>query len=248
MTEPDAAWYRDPPKLIPVIVGVLAIITAVTALVRSCAQPPPDVSVEYILDVSRRMEGNLGHKKKLPAVEAEIIAHAKDRPNVATALRLAGGGPCSTGYEPPVVPFGQDNGDKIEQRLRGVRAGGKSDFARAMTHAVNDLVGSESAVESESKTVYIFVGGRDTCAGPRTTRIVKEALRDLRAKANVEVNLKFVGVKAPADVRRVLRAAKQEARQLHFGADVVIADTPNELADALPQAPTPAESQYPAGG
>ena len=236
--------HRDPGKLIPLVGAILAIIISATQIYRSCQPSPPDVSVEYILDVSRRMDGSIGEKNKLAAVRSEIVEHAKNRPNVATALRLAGGRSCGTGYAPPAVDFGEDNGDDIERALEGVTAGGKSDFARAMTHAVNDLLGRERAVESESKTLFLFVGGRDTCAGDRTLPIVKQALRDLRAQENIELNLKFVGVKPPREVRRLLRLARGEARRLDFGADVVIAKRPQDLADVLPNEPTPEEDQY----
>jgi hypothetical protein len=236
--------HRDPGKLIPLIAATLAIIISATQIYRTCQPSPPDASVEYILDVSRRMDGRIGEKNKLAAVRSEIVEHAKNRPNVATALRLAGGPICGTEYVPPAIDFGEDNGDDIERALEGVTAGGKSDFARAMTHAANDLLGHEREVESESKTLFLFVGGRDTCAGERTLTIVKQALRDLRAQENIELNLKFVGVKPPRDVRRLLRLARGEALRLDFGADVVIANRPEDLADVLPDEPTPEAEQY----
>jgi hypothetical protein len=244
MADDGKPLHRDPAKLIPLIAATLAIVISATTIYRSCQPDPPDVSVEYILDVSRRMDGRIGDKDKLRAVQTEIVEHAKNRPNVATALRLAGGPTCSSRYVPPAVGFGEDNGDDIEQALDGVTAGGKSDFAMAMTHAASDLLGREREVESESKTLFLFVGGRDTCAGDRTLTIIKQALRDLRAKENVELNLKFVGVKPPPEVRRLLRLARGEARRLNFGADVVIANRPQDLADVLPDEPTPEEDQY----
>src|SRR5215207_4425508 len=108
-------WYRDPPALVGVIVGILAIITGTAALVRGCGSPPPNVSVEYVLDVSRSMAGKIGERQKLRAVADEIVGHAKDRPNSATALRLSGGQTCTTGYKPPTVPFAEDNGDSIQE-------------------------------------------------------------------------------------------------------------------------------------
>jgi hypothetical protein len=232
---------------VPLIVGILAIITGTTALVRSCASPPPSVSVEYVLDISRSMAGKIGHKQKLQSVAAEIVNNAKDSPDIATALRLSGGGTCSTGYDPPAVPFAEHNGDKVQQALRNLRPAGKSDFARAMAHAVNDLVGREREVQGQAKTVFIFVGGPDTCSGGRSLEIIDEALRDLRAEKEIAVTLKFVGVEAPARVKTLLRSAANEARRLKFESDVVIADRPDQLADALPQQPTPRNTQYSPG-
>jgi hypothetical protein len=245
MSNGDRPWYRDPPKLVPVIVGVIAIFTGAAAIVRSLKPSPPDVTVEYVLDVSHGMIGRIGHKDKLRAVEAEIVEHARDRPNSATALRLAGGQGCSTSYRPPTVPFGEDNGDRIEEAFQHVSAGGRSDFARAMAQAANDLQGHGREVQGKSKTVFLFVGGRDTCSGHRATGLVQQALEDLRGKLNVEVTFKFVGVKPRRGVRHFLRAVSRKARQLDFGADVVIARRPGDLANALPGPPSSGGSEYP---
>jgi hypothetical protein len=240
-TDAERPWYRDPPKLVAVVVGTIAIITSVTALVRSCAPSPPNVSVEYILDISRSMAGKIGHKEKLSAVAGEIVSNVEDTPNIATALRLSGGPTCSTGYKTPTVPFAEHNGDAIQRALQQVHPRGRSDFARAMTHAVNDLVGRNRAVRSEAKTVFIFVAGPDRCSGHRSLEIVKQALRDLRAERNIQVSFKFIGVKPPRTVKRLLRSAAREARRLNFSSDVTIANRPEDLARALPQ-PTPTET------
>jgi hypothetical protein len=244
---PERPWFRDPTKLVPVIVGLLAIGGTIAGFIRGCAPDPPDLAIEYVVDVSHRMNGDIGKKNKLRAVAGEIVEHARGRSNAATALRLAGGAAtCSNGdAPPPTVRFHQDNGDRIEQALRSAKAGGKSDFAQAMTYAVNDFLGSAPDVESESKTIYLFVGGQDTCADGRTLEIVRGALRDLSTKSNVDVTFKFVGVKPPAEVSKLLRLASRQAKRMHIGAEVVIADTPKELARVLPDKPTPQEDEYP---
>ena len=45
MSDRGKPWYRDPPVVISMIVGVLAIIAGLGALVRGCAEPPPALSV-----------------------------------------------------------------------------------------------------------------------------------------------------------------------------------------------------------
>jgi hypothetical protein len=241
---PATPWWKDPPKLIPVLVGVLAIVISGSQVKKLLDRGPPKVSIEYILDVSSAMRGKIGHKHKLKAVVAEIVEHAKNRPNSATALRLSGGADCSTGYAPPTVGFKENNGDRIEARLRRVTAGGKSDFANALTQASSDLQSQERAAKAKSKTLFLFVGGGDTCTGRRSERKIRQALRDLKAQTNIEINFQFVGVKASRKLKRLLRAAKRQANRLHFDADVVLANKPEDLPSTV-ATPSPAEDEYP---
>src|SRR4051812_4762830 len=113
-SKPPTPWWKDPPKLIPVLAGVLALVISGSQVRRLFDRAPPKVSIEYILDVSAGMRGRIGDKQKLRAVVSEIVEHANNRPNSATALRLSGGGPCSRkGYVPPVVDFNENNGHNI---------------------------------------------------------------------------------------------------------------------------------------
>jgi hypothetical protein len=235
MADADKPWYIDPTKLVPVVAGVIGAAIGVTQLAAKLTNDePPRVSAEYILDVSSGMKGQIGKKPKLGAVEAEILTHVRDIPSVSTALRLAGPS-CSSGYRKPDVQFAENNGDKFTSALRNVRAGGESNFANALSHAVNDLIGPEKAASSKSKSVYIFVAGPDTCSS-RPLAVVKRALHDLRPNKNVELNLKFVGVKAPPEVKALLRSTRKEAQSLGYGAAVEYANKPSELDDVLPDA------------
>lgn len=237
---PEKPWYKDPPKLIPVIVGCTVIATFAGALIKSIGPDPPKGRVEYIVDVSAAMQGRIGKKDKLPAVAAEVVQNARSRPDVETSLRLAGGHGCTTGYVKPAVGFSRDNGDTIEQALREERPTGRSDFATAVQYAASD-VDSGTGVN----TILIFVGGRDTCTRARSTAVIRQALRTLRATPNVDVDFKFVGVKVSRRVRRVLRAAKRQAERLKFGADVIIATKPQQLADVVRPTPAPANTAEP---
>jgi hypothetical protein len=235
MAAADGPWYKDPPKLVAVIGGLVAATIGVTQLVDKfrSEEPLPTQSAEYVLDVSRGMAGMIGNKPKLGAVEAKILSHVKDTPNLATALRLAGPS-CSSGYQEPDVQFAENNGNSFDDALRRVQPGGKGDFARSVRHAVNDLIGPKRAASGKSKTLYIFVGGPDTCSS-RPDEVIKEALHDLRPNKNVEVTLEFFGIKVPANVRRTLRSARKEAKSLGYTAPPVeYANTPAELDDALP--------------
>jgi len=244
MSDRGKPWYRDPPVVISMIVGVLAIIAGLGALVRGCAEPPPALSVVYVVDRSAGMGGSIGGKDKLAAVKAEILGQVRDRPNVATALRLTGGDECSGGYEPPTVDYAEDNADAFASALEGVRAEGPSDFARGLDRAVNDMLGDDAAAQSKSRTIFVAVGGVDTCARDQAIPIIDGALRALRAKGQVDMTFKFVGVKPPRAVKRLLEKVRGRVDALGFTAETVIADTPEELADALPDLPSPSDDAY----
>jgi hypothetical protein len=243
MSDRGSRWYRDPPVVISMIVGVLAIIAGLGALARGCAEPPPALSVVYIVDRSAGMDGSIGGKNKLAAVKAEILGQVRDRPNVATALRLTGGGDCSSGYEPPTV-YHEDNAEAFASALAGVRAQGPSDFAKGLARAVNDMLGDDAAAQSTSRTIFVAVGGVDTCARDQAIPIIDGALRDLRARRQVDMTFKFVGVKPPRAVKRLLERVRGRVDALGFTAETVIADTPQELADALPDLPSPRDEAY----
>ena len=189
------------------------------------------------------MRGKIGNKPKLAAVEAEVVTHVKDTPNLGTALRLAGPS-CSSGYRKPDVHFAEDNGDNFENALEHAKPSGNLDFARALSQAVNDLIGPQKAASGKSKSVYLFVGGRDTCSS-RPVEVVKQALHDLRPYKDVELTLKFVGIKVPPEVREILRATRKEAKKLGYDAAVVYANKPSDLDDVFPEGGgRPSRDQY----
>lgn len=237
MADSDKPWYKDPPKLIPVIVGCTVIATFAGALIGKIVPDPPKDRIEYVVDVSRRMHGQIGKKPKLPAVAAEIVERTEARPDVATALRLSGGD-CDSASRPPDVKFGTHNAGAIKAALLGVRPAGKSNFANALTLAVGDLRKNQGLT-----TILIIVGGKDTCSGPRSKEIIRDALEELRDKTDVKVSFKFVGVKVPKNVRDMLESAKTQARRLNFVAYTDYANRPAQLPDVIePPTPTPTPS------
>ena len=233
MTDAEKPWYRDPPKLIPVLVGATVIVTFVGAAIKNLAPDPPAGRVEYVVDTSAAMKGRIGKKAKLPAVAAEIVEYAEARTKVATALRLSGGQGCSAKYTKPNVGFATDNGDALRDTLNEVQASGPSNFANSVTHAADDIRGGTGLT-----TILIFVGGKDTCSRARSTGIIRRALLDLRDKPDVNVNFKFVGVKVPRRVKQMLERAKEQARKLDFIADTDYANKAGDLPDAI-ATPTP---------
>jgi hypothetical protein len=235
-------WYRDPRALVAFAAAVVGLAIGVTNLARLWDDDPAKVSAAYIVDASRGMAGQIGDKPKLPAVAAEVVGHVKNTPSLSASLRLTGP-TCSQGYRAPDVPFDEDNGDPFEEALLQARPVGNSDFAASFSHAASDFISGEDAASSEAKTLYLFVGGADTCSA-RPVEVVRRALRDLRVNKDIELSLKFVGVKLPPEVREVLKGVRREAKSLGYHAEVVIADTPSELEDALPVPCGPGEDQY----
>ena len=197
--------------------------------------------VQYVVDVSAGMGGKIGKVEKLAAVRDEVVSAVSGTPDIAYSLRVAGPN-CSGGYTKPTVDFGEDNGDEFEQALGQLHAGGRSDFARAVRYAVNDLVKQQAEEGTESVSLYFLLAGEDRCT-KRPGEIIDRSLRFLEAKKTADVTFKFVGIQAPDDLRKLLRRARKRAKLLGFGATVEYANTAAEIGESVepPEpAPTPA--------
>lgn len=202
------------------------------------APDPPAVSVQYIVDVSAGMSGNVGAEEKLAAVKDEVLSAVAGSPDIAYSLRVAGP-TCSDRYVEPAVDFGEDNVDAFERALGPLQAGGTSDFARSVRYAVNDLVERQAQEGTEAASLYFLIGGEDGCT-KRPGEVIRNAMRFLRREKTTEVTFKFVGVKAPARLRRVLRSTRKQAKLLGFGATVDYAETADEIGESVePPEPEP---------
>jgi hypothetical protein len=235
-------WYTDPRALVAFAGAVVALAIGITTLARQLDDDPARVSAAYIVDSSRGMVGRIGEKPKLPAVAAEVLGHVKNTPSLSAGLRLTGPS-CSPAYRAPDVPFAEDNGDDFEQALERLGPMGESDFANSFRHAASDFIGKRDEASSQAKALYVFVGGPDTCSS-RPVEVVRRALRDLKVSKDIELSLKFVGVKVPPEVKAVLSGMRREAERLGYPADVLIANKPSELEDVLPVPCEPGEDQY----
>jgi hypothetical protein len=224
-------WFLDPRAIVAFLGALVALILGLSQLLAKLDDPPANVSAEYVVDVSRGMNGKIGRNEKLPAVAAEVVSHVENTPSLSTALRFSGPA-CTQEYQEPDVSFAEDNGDQFTDALRGRDSGGDSNFANAIAHAVSDFTGRSDAAESANKSLFIFVGGRDTCANAPSATIGR-VLRNLSG-TNLQLNLKFVGVNVPPEVRQILRRAQGVARRLDFTSEVVIARRPSQLEGVLP--------------
>jgi hypothetical protein len=239
-------WWKDPRIMIPLAGSFVALVFGLTQLWDRLfpppPKPPPAATVQYILDVSRGMRGSIGDVPKLEAVKDEIVSETRGHEQVDTSLRLAGPA-CSDDYRAPRVDFGRDRGDKIEDALRDVRASGRSDLARSVRYAVDDVLAREKEGGAKLSTLYFFVGGPDGCT-KQPVRVIDRALRLLRAESNVEISLRFVGVKAPPEVRRLLNQTRRRAEQLKFSVDVDEANTAQELGESIDVPDDPDDVNY----
>jgi hypothetical protein len=169
--------------------------------------------VEYVLDVSHGMAGRVGHERKLAAVEDEILSTVRGERDAAFALRFAGPR-CTDGYADPQVDFTKDAGDRFESALGDVAPGGRSDFARSVRYAVSDLNDRLDA-GTEAVSMVFIVGARDRCT-KRPGDVVTGALRRLRGRSrDVDIAFKFVGVKVPKSMRKLLKHTRR--RVAHEG-------------------------------
>ncbi|HYJ70339.1 MAG TPA: VWA domain-containing protein [Nocardioidaceae bacterium] len=242
----DKPLYKDPVKMVPLIGATIAAILGGIALYGQIfpPSPPSNSSVEYVLDTSADMKGKLGEQNKFESVKDHILRQVDGFPNVPAALRLAGGGSCEFGYQPPSVEFEEDNHDDFETTLTGLRPSGASDLVSALTHAANDLVQRGEQASNELTTVYVFYGSADECTSNPEDRI-RAALSALRAQENVEVDFKLIGVNPPEEARRLLTEVDKVAGDLGFSSSVTFAKEPSDLIGSPPYCDLPAQEDHP---
>jgi hypothetical protein len=239
----DRPFYRDPIKVVTLLsVGVATIAGIAGLYEKFLRKDPPASVVQYVVDVSHGMAGKVGHERKLAAVQDEILSRVEGEPDSAYSLRFAGPG-CTRAYDGPRIGFDKDNADDFSSALEDLRPSGQSNFARSVRFAVADL---NEQLDKGSKNVSMFfiVGGRDRCT-KRPAAVIDQALGNLRGgREGTDINFKFVGVKVPEDMRRLLRHTRNKARRIGLHAQIAYADTARELGESL----APPEGDEPVSG
>jgi hypothetical protein len=228
----ERPWFLDPRAIVAFLGALVALILGVTQLLKQVKDPPAQVSAEYIVDVSRGMNGRIGPEPKLPATAAEVLSHVETQPSRSTSLRFAGP-ECRTDYQEPNVGFSEDNSDAFRDALESASPSGRSNFANAVAHAADDFIDRGDAAQSKTKSLFIFVGGNEGCSDAPSA-VIGRALRTLANTGGVQLNLKFVGVRVPPEMRTVLRRIRDLVRRLGFTSEIVVADRPSELEGVLP--------------
>jgi hypothetical protein len=236
---PDKRFSTGLVKLIGLVSVIGATIIAGFQIYdRCCASKPPEISVQYVLDVSSGMGGKLKGVAKLAAARTAILRAVRRTPDVAYGLRFAQPG-CSSDYKPPAVRFGEHNADDFDRRLGSVSAGGASNFAQSVEFAVNDLTRQQGTGGSKRGFLILVVGGPDRCT-PRPAKAIGDALDLLQRDKTAKVTFRFIGVNPPEGFRAFLRRVGVQARQAGFNAKVEFPkDQPDLLAAIAPPKPTP---------
>jgi hypothetical protein len=179
-------------------------------------------TVVMIVDTSSAMMEPFDRgKTKFEAVRDEILEFARNRPDVGLALRFTGH-VCSTEYAEPTIEFTDDSASEVEDAFASVTSAGSSDFAKAVTHSVNDFDHFDVAKSAQQQSIYAFLGSAtDECAlDPRDARDeILTALQDFDGKNGKadRVKVDFFGVgaskrekKIAARLVKALRAAQYQ--------------------------------------
>jgi hypothetical protein len=176
----------------------------------------PDLAgngVEYVLDVSSRMElpaeGSDGSRLVVARnVMAEVVRPS--RAEVA-ALRLFGSGATAPACQDTnlVVPLAPANQARIAQELEAVAAGQAPDsaLAEAMIAAIRDL----SAVDGP-RSLVVVTGGHDSCQAEAGRLVAEEA-----ARAAIDLRTFVIGFQVPAGEAEAIKemvAVTQDALYL----------------------------------
>lgn len=202
---------------VSLLIGV--VLSADTLYAKLFPEDEFQTTVVVIVDTSNAMMKRFDRNKtKLEAVRDEIVAFARDRPDVGVALRFTGG-VCSRGYADPMIEFTDESASDVEGAFADVAPAGKSDFAKAVIHSVADFNRFDVAKTAQQQSIYAFLGSAtDRCApDPREARRdIVSALRDFSeqndAADRVRVDLFGVGAskrdkKIAAKLVKALRAA-----------------------------------------
>jgi hypothetical protein len=144
----------------------------------------PGASRLLIVDTSASMTGPQGRAKFERAV-AEIGRHIANTPDVALALRTAGGG-CTVGYEEPVVGFESGNADSIQAELDAVRPNGEANIVAQLEQGTNDFHRFRDAKSADVQSIWLFLAtGRDCSAEDEPLgEAIRAALVDSPAKVS----------------------------------------------------------------
>ena len=151
--------------------------------------PPTEVSASgrlLIIDTSASMAGQ-GRSKFDMAVD-EIQDMVSDQPDVAFALRTAGGG-CTSGYADPVVEFDERNGGDIRRALATARPNGAANIISQLRQGINDFSRFENVKSAQKQAIWLFLATARDCSNrdePLGAAIKAELSEELLALSYVD--------------------------------------------------------------
>lgn len=230
--KPQRPWYLDATKVVPLVVLLLGVPITGSQVWQLFQPDPPSVRVQYVIDVSSGMQGKIGQRRKLAAAKEEVISVVEGSPTYSHSLRLIGP-ECDKRYHSPEVPFAQDNADSFERALKRLPAAGKTNFANTVRHAVNDLSRAQGEEGTRIASVYFLVGGVEACTSS-ADKVIVDSLVTLDPKKTGDLNFKFIGVRAPPEMEKLLKRVKRQAKKRGVVVRLTFARTVDDLEHALP--------------
>jgi hypothetical protein len=225
-------FYRDPIKVLTAVSIIIGTVIGGKQIYDELIKDsPPPIAVEYVIDASHAMSGRIEKQPKLTLVRDNVVAIVRREADTAFALRFSGGACDSVDYAKPDVKFGKNNGDRFNAALSQRTPSGRTNFAQTVDLAVADL---NKQLAAGTKDVFFFfvIGGNEECATSPADAIVG-SLRRLQTPHGVDVDFKFVGVKAPAGVKRTLTAVKKRLKSRGFRVTVRFPNTAAKIRETL---------------
>jgi len=141
--------------------GLVSVIVGIILGVRQLIPEPvpPQLSVVFILDVSRAMQMPLGEATRLAVARDSILENVASFPGVSTSLRLVNAG-CETTYTQPTVEFGKNNRARYEAVFTDLTKQRVSTYREGLNSAANDLTTKKLIQDSKQKLLILFVANR----------------------------------------------------------------------------------------
>ena len=127
--------------------------------------PPAEVSATgrlLIVDTSSAMGGEVG-RRRFKAAVAEINRMVSNEPDIAFALRTAGGS-CTSGYAEPVVGFDEDNDAEIRSALTAARPQGPPNIISQLQQGISDFNRFDTVKSSQVQAVWLFLASARDCS------------------------------------------------------------------------------------
>ena len=195
--------------------------------------PPAQVSDSarlLIIDTSRSMAGKAGNQKFAMAA-AEIESMVNDQPDVAFALRTAGGDR-KGGYVDPPVEFAEDNGERIRAALSAARPQGGADIVSQLRQGISDYNRFESVESAQVQSIWLFLASARDCRHGNSSlgKAIKKAL------AGSLPQLSYVDFYVLRGNRRTIRSLKNSIEPLGTEFSVTFVPTPERLHEAVEEA------------
>jgi von Willebrand factor type A domain len=189
-------------------VGASLIAAAIVAVATYLMRDPEPVrqNVELILDISRKMKEDFGNTNRFNAAIEALDEYVEPLDTVNLALWTSGGG-CEDKGTDELVPFRQDNSDRIRAALGELEPGGRANLGDSIVRGAGAFSDVDRFPAEVQKSIFIFTAGKDTCGGD----YIGELESRLGAIGeDIDVKLHFFGLDMPEHVTEELRDLAQE--------------------------------------